>query len=215
MRPSATVPEGVLRRVAELSRLATIDPASARAALARIPVEVLDAMLDEERMGDWEPDDRATLLEVLALDEREYVRVPVAAQLGAFDEPLPDSVEPTLERLCEDETPSVRDTAASSLTTLLERSGGLGRAAVVVSWASSPEPACRCAIAQALSTPLHAVGVASAIEALAGDSDPDVRAAAAIAAHAHAEDAPGVCSEVLRRLAHDPDPRVRLAARGG
>ena len=82
--------------------------------------------------------------------------------------------------------------------------------------ATDATPKVRLAVAEALAWPFTVVGDALALEHLAADDDPDVRIAAARAAHARL--ATGGLA-VLERLSRDADPRVREAAivslRGG
>src|SRR5437764_12972276 len=82
--------------------------------------------------------------------------------------------------------------------------------------ATDAAPGVRRAVAEALAWPFTVVGDALALEHLAADDDPEVRIAAARAAHARL--ATGGLA-VLERLSRGGDPRIRDAAivrlRGG
>jgi hypothetical protein len=80
---------------------------------------------------------------------------------------------------------------------------------LAASWATSPEPLRRLAIANALEWAFPLVGDALVIDHLSRDPDPAVRLAAARAAWIR-----GCEPAVLERLARDPDPQVRTVALG-
>ena len=80
---------------------------------------------------------------------------------------------------------------------------------LAASWATSPEPLRRLAIANALEWAFPLVGDALVIDHLSRDADPAVRCAAARAAWIR-----GCEPTVLDRLATDPDPQVRIVALG-
>lgn len=212
MSPSEALSLLVLRHLAELATRRDFEEIVRE--LADVPLEIVDAVLEAENVPQWDPQDRLSLLSLLALDPREHVRVQVAAQIGSFCAKSSPLFEDLLERLCADPSDAVRHTAAVSLTNLLEHCEGLTRTSLVGSWAASSESYLRTAIATALGTPFPAVGAASAVEALAADDDPEVRAAAAHAARTRLTEAPTLCRQVLHHLAEDPDPAVRRAARG-
>lgn len=80
---------------------------------------------------------------------------------------------------------------------------------LAASWAVSPEPLRRLAIAHALEWAFPLVGDALVIDHLSRDDDPSIRAAAARAAWIR-----GCEPTVLDRLTRDPDPHVRSVALG-
>lgn len=213
MYTSPMVHESVLRHLAEMAVQLPEHEAELTAELAQIPVSVIDATLDEQLQTYWHSEDSLRLLRLLALDPRDYVRVQVAAHLAHIEDPWPAEGEQLLQQMCADDSIAVRQTAASSLATVLQRSEGFTRTRVVGAWALSTLRTQRAAIAQALRWPFAVMGAASAVELLSGDDDAEVRAAAAEAAKIRLKDSPGLCGAILRRLAEDPDPTVRRAAK--
>lgn len=81
---------------------------------------------------------------------------------------------------------------------------------LVATWALSPDPLRRMAVAHALEWTFPLVGDALAIDHLSRDRDPAIRAAAARAAWVRR--ASGGDPGVLARLADDPEPSVRAIA---
>jgi hypothetical protein len=81
---------------------------------------------------------------------------------------------------------------------------------LVATWALSPDPVRRLAVAHALEWTFPLVGDALAIDHLSRDRDAAVRAAAARAAWVRR--ATGGDAGVLDRLADDPEPAVRAIA---
>ncbi|MBX3159866.1 MAG: hypothetical protein KF773_28100 [Deltaproteobacteria bacterium] len=81
---------------------------------------------------------------------------------------------------------------------------------LVASWAVSPDPLRRHAVATALEWTFPLVGDELALDHLSRDTDPSIRAATARAAWARRT----TCGDagVLERLAADPDPDVRAVA---
>ena len=80
---------------------------------------------------------------------------------------------------------------------------------LAASWAVSPEPLRRLAIANALEWTFPLVGDALVLDHLSRDADAAIRRAAARAAWIR-----GCEPTVLERLARDPDPQVRSVALG-
>ena len=74
------------------------------------------------------------------------------------------------------------DGLVRSLTSVLEQIGPLERTQVVAEWATDLHAGVRLVVARALSAPLPAVSAPLAIEHLARDPSPRVRAAAEVAA---------------------------------
>jgi hypothetical protein len=85
---------------------------------------------------------------------------------------------------------------------------GLERTEVIASWAMSPSPGARLAIARALGGAPPSVGLLSAIEVLATDDQPEVRMAAADAAWERRHEDPQRMTALLRRLLNDPHAGV-------
>ncbi len=211
MSHSGLVHDGVLKHLAGLAVRQAHDPDGVRIELEQIPVSVIEAVLDDDGELDWQDEDRLRLLELLALDPRDYVRLQAATRAAVLTD-VRERLEALLERLCADDALAVRQAAATTLATVLQHVEGITRTRLVGSWTLSNYRALRSAIAHALRWPFPVVGAPSAIELLAADEDPEVRAAAAEAAKIRMRDAPRLCSEILRRLARDPDPQVRRAA---
>jgi hypothetical protein len=209
MDTSPRVAEDVRRQLTSLSQNLDADAEAIAHELENIPVHVIDALLDEHE--GWSDPSSLRLLELLAQDPRDYVRVEVAARAGSFDEPLSSSAERVLSRLCCDSARPVRQTAAASLAATLQRLEGFSRTRIIGAWALSNFRGQRLAIAQSLRWPFPVVGATSAIELLSADDDPEVRIAAAEAAKIRLRDTPSICNAILRRLGSDPDPAVRRA----
>lgn len=213
MYTSSLVHESVLRHLALMATQVQDHSDELKEELAQIPVSVIDASLDMQMQSNWSNEDRLRLLQLLALDPRDYIRVQVAAHLAHIEDPLPPEGERLLQDLCADPSIAVRQTAAASLAAVLQHSEGFTRTRVVGAWALSNLRAQRAAIAQALRWPFAVMGAASAVELLSSDDDAEVRAAAAEAAKLRLKDTPGLCGAILKRLSEDPDPTVRRAAK--
>jgi hypothetical protein len=209
MDTSADLPEGMRKRLPSLLADGASDPELVARDLEAIPVHVLDAILDEH--DQWDAGERLAILDLLSRDPRDYIRVEVAARTSGFAEPLTASAERVMARLACDPVRPVRQTAASSLATVLQRLEGFTRTRVVGAWALSNFRGQRVAIGLALRWPFPVVGGTSAIELLATDDDCEVRIAAAEAAKIRLKDSPATCNTILQRLANDPDPAVRRA----
>ena len=87
------------------------------------------------------------------------------------------------------------------------------RTELIASWAISPDPAVRLAIARALRYAAPALGSHTAMEHLAKDPDPAVRLVIAEAAWLRRREAPERLIAVLTGLAGDGDAMVREVAR--
>jgi hypothetical protein len=96
-----------------------------------------------------------------------------------------------------------------TLAIQLQRAHPLDATRIAATDATAPEPITRRTLADALTWPFPLVGDALILDHLARDPDPEVRLAAARAAHAR-RDSGGMA--VLDALSHDPDPAVREAA---
>jgi hypothetical protein len=107
----------------------------------------------------------------------------------------------------------VRLRLAGWLPDAIEWMSRVERTELISSWAVSPEPAVRLAIARALRYTAPALGSHSAIEHLARDRDPAVRLVIAEAAWLRRREAPDRLIAVLALLADDTDRMVREVAR--
>lgn len=96
---------------------------------------------------------------------------------------------------------------------LLAGMSELDRVGLIAGGAVSPSPRVRLAIARALRHAPPTCGSLSAIEHLAADPTPEVRAAIAEAAWLRRPEAPARLDQVLYRLAEDEEPFVRAVAR--
>lgn len=137
------------------------------------------------------------------------------AQL-AMAHPIPTRVTSRrpdrVHRLAEDLAPAVGDAAGSFLAAALEWMTGFERTELVADWSTSSSDSLRLLVARVLAHASSVVGSLSAIEHLAADPDPRVRAAVARAARARSGEAPGRLQAVLARLIQDRDPEVRAVA---
>jgi hypothetical protein len=102
----------------------------------------------------------------------------------------------------------VASTLGRSLALALTGMRPLSATHVVATWSLSDDPVRRHAVACALEWPFPVVGDAVAIEHLASDPDPSIRAAVARAAWMRSH------TQVLDRLTADADGYVRDIARG-
>src|SRR5262245_31645367 len=93
-----------------------------------------------------------------------------------------------------------------ALAIRLQHSHPLDATRIAATDATATEAEVRRTIADALTWPFPLVGDALILDHLARDPDPEVRLAAARAAHAR-RDSGGMA--VLQALTHDPDPAVR------
>ncbi len=211
MHASSKTPAAVVAHLARLAARLEKSPRQVQHELAQVPLGVIDSVLDEQRDQSWQGDDRLRLLQLLATDTRDYVRLRAASELGSLAEPS-EARQRLLRALCNDAVLSVRRAATSSLAGLLVQLDSPGRTHLVGSWALSPYANHRAAIALALRWPVPVVGAATTVELLSTDEDADVRAAAAEAAKIRLKEAPLLCHAILSRLADDPDPKVRKAA---
>jgi hypothetical protein len=107
----------------------------------------------------------------------------------------------------------VRVRLAGWLPDAIEWMSRVERTELISSWASSPDPAVRLAIARALRYTVPALGSHTAIEHLARDRDPQVRLVIAEAAWLRRREARDRLIAVLAGLADDADPMVREVAR--
>jgi len=89
------------------------------------------------------------------------------------------------------------------------------RTETLSTWATSPDPNERRAIAEALATGAGNLGALSAVQHLARDPDETVRAAAVAAAAARLERATKRYAAIVRAACSDPSRRVRAVALGG
>ena len=212
MDPTFGIPDSIIARLVALVARGLEAQDELAIELEDVPVVHIEAALEDQLAFGWDDDERVTFLGLLACDRRDYVRERVAEKLGGFVEPLPVALETLLQRLVSDPRLSVRQAAAESLARILQSCQGFTRTRLVGSWAVATMSTHRHAIAQALRFPFEAVGAVSAVELLARDGEPEVRAAAAEAAKTRLKDAPRVCTTILRQLAQDPDATVRRAA---
>jgi HEAT repeat protein len=118
-----------------------------------------------------------------------------------------------LQRLAEHPDRDRRLALAALLPDVLAWMTPLERVELIASWASSTSPQLRLAIARALRHAPPVPGSIVAIEHLAGDPDPAVRAAIAEAAWLRRRESPDDLIAVLHRLAEDDNLFVQEVAR--
>lgn len=192
------------RRTRRASRARVLAPAALAALLAG-PGDAA-ALADDD--PDPSPSDAATARLASPDQLRAIVaRLRLAAATGA----------PRLDAASVGE-PGQRDRVVLSilLPEILVLLSPIERVEIVAGWATSSSPHLRLAIARALRQggPTAATpGSLTAIEHLAGDPDPSVRAAVVEAAWMRRGDAPDRLGAVLGRLAEDENLFVREAAR--
>ena len=135
-------------------------------------------------------------------DPAPRVRSMVAYALGRLGH---DSAVPALLRLLEDPDRDVRENAVQALG----RVGGTSAVDVLLAMACEPDPEQRFQAATALASAASDARAATALEALAGDGIPEVRAAT-ISGLASTSGIPSpLGGRLLVRLIGDADPTVR------
>jgi len=169
----------ILKRVAAMAVVFSAGVAPMAAAeLAQIPEELLESLIEPDELASIDETDREQLLSVLALDTRASVRARTAISLQFLSPQLTPRMERMLAQLAADPAPGVRQVLAGVLGSVIARMPALDRTCLLCSWSTSPREHERYVIASALGWPFDAVGVRSALAALAGDSSLDVREAA-------------------------------------
>lgn len=108
------------------------------------------------------------------------------------------------------EPPDAAAALGRGLALAADRLRPLSATHVISTWALSPDPVRRLAVAHALEWTFPLVGDAVVIDHLSRDPDPSIRVAAARAAWARR--ITGGDAGVLDRLRDDPDPGVRAIA---
>ena len=181
--------------------------------LAELPSEVLADLVAEVEQSDA---DRATKLGVLKLlsgDVRADVRARVAEAAACL---WPDSKDQSLElvrSLAHDGSTKVRAAAANGLTRILYLASPAERVELVCNFAVAETPAERLALARALSSRVPVLVADLAIEQLANDDDPEIRAAAIRAGLQRIDEHPQIYRRLATERAADSDRNVRRAAK--
>ena len=152
--------------------------AGAAEELAAVPEDAIDALVDEDQVEHWQPQDRRALLQLLSRDARTGVRVAVTKWVARSPVPLAAEDHDWLVPLAADPVLEVREAFAAQVRARLERADPLERTYVVASWAVSPSDELRAAIARALEGAPPVVGARSALEHLLQDPTAEVRSAA-------------------------------------
>ncbi len=144
------------------------------------------------------------------------VRAGAPETTGALEEDTGEISHAQLRRLAEHPDRERRLSLAATLPAVMAWMTPIERMALVSSWATSRSPHLRLAIARALrhmAREAPTPGALSAIEHLAGDPDPAVRAAVAEAAWLRRREDPTRLIAVLHRLAEDDNLFVQEVAR--
>jgi hypothetical protein len=188
-----------------------VGTSGAASAFARIPRDTLVELVQAAEGVDLDDDRRLAALGELARDERPSTRARAAAGLRAGHR-SPAEASALLASLARDPDELVRSAAADGLAGLLASAAPVARVELVCSWTVAPHALERAAIARALAhrTPVLVADVA--IEQLARDMDPDVRALAAVAVRVHLAEDPATYRRLLGELARDDVESVREAA---
>lgn len=205
--------QSILRHLAAVSIAVSGGAADVRAELSEIPVEVVSEVVDDAESDDWHPEDRLSVLSLLAQDGRGTVRARVAEAMAALWPAAPPEAEVILRDLAHDRSANVRSGAARGLALALEHASPLERLHLVCEWTISECPAERAALAEALSSRTPVFVTDLVIEQLARDPEAGVRRAALKAAAGHFDERPELYHRVAASLVSDPDRHVRHAAR--
>jgi hypothetical protein len=115
-------------------------------------------------------------------------------------------------RFAGDRDPVVRVIGSRVTAGLLSRMTELERVAVVLDWSLAEDASVRLAILRALAHGDRVLGADLAVEHLAMDESPAVRAAVADAAEARFHDDPLLYGNVIKKLSADGTRSVRRAA---
>jgi len=174
---------------------------------ASLPSETLAAWVEDELDG--EPD--TTPLD--AVNNAGRMAAGARAAVSAFWPKSHEASEVFVTQLLEQKSLALRIAAAAALGQVLELASPIERIEIVCRWTVSENPAERLTVARALSLPTQVFVTDLAIGELAQDPNPDVRAAAARAARAHAQSHPDGFERILSELSQDPERVVRAAAR--
>jgi hypothetical protein len=176
--------QGVLKRLAALAvAVGTTGGAAAAEELGAIPLDVAENLVDARELDDWDDEDRARLLQLLARDARPALRVRVAERLGRMQRAVLDEhVEALLDRLALDADLRVRDAVLHALDHLVPRLTGLERSSLIGRWATSSHFEHRLLAARVLRNRFPMFWVDDVLEHLSQDPSVSVRAAARHAA---------------------------------
>lgn len=149
---------------------------------------------------------------MLANDPPTSVRertVPLGCDWGTLPA---ETIMLLLRQLVNDAAPRVGADAIRSLTAVVALAPPVERVELVYRWVLSSKADERAAIAAALCSPIPVLASDFAIEQLAQDAEPRVRALSGLAAACRFREAPGTYEKVLTRLVADPDRWVRRMA---
>ncbi|HVJ19053.1 MAG TPA: hypothetical protein VM686_26720 [Polyangiaceae bacterium] len=202
----------LLRHLVALSIAFGAGSASA-AELAELPSEVLSDLVSEVEQSDTDTDTKLSVLKLLSSDVRGDVRASVAEAAGHL---WPDNKEDSLalvRALAQDGSTKVRAAAANGLTRMLYLASPAERVEVVCTFAVADAPAERLALARALSSHVPVLVADLALEQLANDDEPEIRAAAVRAALQRIDEAPATYRRLAAERIADPDRNVRRAAK--
>jgi hypothetical protein len=122
-----------------------------------------------------------------------------------------EASETLVAQLATDDSAAMRIAAAGALGQLIELASPIDRIEIVCRWTIAEDPRKRLTVARALALPTQVFVADLAIRELAGDSNVEVRAAAARAARVHALGDPAGFEQILSELAADPAAAVRAA----
>jgi hypothetical protein len=188
-----------------------VGTSSAASSFARIPGDTLVELVRAAEGDDLDDEHRFAALGALSQDERPSLRARAAAAMHV-GRVSPGEASVLLAGLARDPEEEVRSAAAEGLAGLLATAHPFARVELVCSWTVAPHPLERKAIARALArrTPVLVADVA--IEQLARDVEPEVRALAAVAAGAHLPEDPSTYRRLLAELTEDAVASVREAA---
>jgi hypothetical protein len=181
--------------------------------LAELPSEVLADIVSEVEQSETDRDTRLGVLRLLSRDARGDVRARVAEAAACL---WPDGKEEALElvrSLAHDGSPKVRAGAANGLSRALYLASPAERIEVVCNFAIAEAPAERLAMARALSSSVPVLVADLALQQLASDAQPEIRAAALRAALNRLEEDPATYRRLAEELVTDSDRNVRRAAR--
>lgn len=163
----------ILKGVAALAAAAGVG-----GGLAGVPEQLVERLLQPAELEECDEMDRWHVIRHAAQDPRPAVRQAVAANLPEYGLELGLDTEQLVLQLARDSEPGIRRVLSGSLGRLLSSVRPIDRSRVVSTLATNDDENVRFVIASALAWPFEAVGVVTALRALAADPTDHVRSAA-------------------------------------
>lgn len=205
--------QGLMKRLAMAAIAVTAGGIEPARALAELPSDALEDVVEDTLGPRWRGGDRSRVLGLLAQDARPEVRGHVAEATSALWPERQTQALLLLRVLARDPDRGVRVGACRGLSQLLQRAAPLDRTQIVADWTLSRHAADRAAIATVLGSRTLVYLADVALAQLASDTEPSVRWLALRAARERWREDPVSYSKLALERSNDPDGRVRRSAR--